>query len=397
MNSNKPTFIIKENLQKSGTTGVYFHLAPQILKDVCYKITGHKGFLIKYVGNDYCDDFLSKTYNKGRMALLLFDGTANYISFSESDINGRNSSVQSVPTAFNMFFSNKYKKKQLYYYFLNTSEAVCTDYQVLIYRLMKTIGFIFLNAPKKIANSINAFSSIDDIILNRKTNTERNRSNNSTFITKNSFCEIEVYGKTYGANKYETSLICYALSYLCRADEEVTLFEVNEGDLKTLPASSRAVIDAMGNIKVCPTDMTLEKRFFEQSNSLRSPRYLYNLFNKLGNKHCALCNCNIPEIIQGAHIWPVAMIKKVPAISFEDKLSHAINGNNGVWLCENHHKMFDENLFTFSKEGEVVFSSTLPSSYSSFMTEITTFSRLDSSILTEEFLWYLKKRNSLIA
>ncbi len=397
MKSEIPTFIIKENLQKSSTTGVYFHISPTILEDVCQKITGHKKFELHYVGNDYGDDFLSKTYNKGRMALLLFNGTANYVSFSESNINGRNSSVQSVPTAFNMFFSNKCTKKKLYYYFLNTTDAVCTDYQVLIYRLMKTIGFIFLNIPSQIANSVNAFSSIDDIILNRRTNAGRNRSNNSTFITKNNSCEIEVYGKTYGANKYETSLICYALSYLCHSNEQINLFEVIEGDLKTLPDSSQKVIRAMGNIKVFPTDMTLEKRIFEQYNSLRSPRYLYNLFNKLGNKHCALCNCNIPEIIQGAHIWPVANIKNIASISFEEKISHATNGDNGLWLCENHHKLFDENLFTFSKDGKVLFRSALPASYSSFMSEITTAPKLNASILTKEFLWYLEKRNSLIA
>jgi len=397
MKSKTPSFIIKENLQKSSTTGVYFHLDRQILSDVCQKITGCKDFSLHYVDNNYCDQFLSKSYNKGRMALLLFNGTANYISFSERDINGRNSSVQSVPTAFNMFFSNQCAKKQLYYYFLNTSDAVCTDYQILIYRLMKTIGFTFLNMPTRIANSVNAFSSIDDIILNRRTNAGKNRSNNSTFITKNSSCEVEVYGKTYGANKYETSLICYALSILCRESEKIKLFEVIEGDLKTLPQSSQTVLQAMGNIQVLPADISLEKKIFDQSNSLRSPRYLFNLFNKLGNKHCALCNCNIPEIIQGAHIWPVASIKNVPSMTYDDKLLHATNGNNGLWLCENHHRMFDENLFTFSEDGNIVFNSALPPSYSSFMSEITTVTKLDATILTGEFLDYLKKRNSFTA
>lgn len=397
MKSKIPSFIIKENLQKSSTTGVYFHLDRRILSDICQKITGYKDFSLHYVDNSYCNNFLSKTYNKGRMALLLFNGIANYISFSERDINGRNSSIQSVPTAFNMFFSNQYAKKRLYYYFLNTSSAACTDYQILIYRLMKTIGFTFLNMPSRIANSINAFSSIDDIILNRRTNAGKNRSNNSTFITKNNSCEVEVYGKTYGANKYETSLICYALSRLCRESEKIKLFEVIEGDLKTLPKSSQTVLQAMGNIQVFPADMSLEKRVFDQSNSLRSPRYLFNLFNKLGNKHCALCNCNIPEIIQGAHIWPVVSIKNVSSMSYEDKLLHATSGHNGLWLCENHHRMFDENLFTFSEDGSVIFNSMLPSSYSSFMSEITTITKLDSTILTREFLDYLKKRNSLIA
>lgn len=45
--------------------------------------------------------------------------------------------------------------------------------------------------------------------MNRKVNADRNRSNNSTYLTKGTDGALEVYGKTYGANKYETSLICY--------------------------------------------------------------------------------------------------------------------------------------------------------------------------------------------
>ena len=84
-------------------------------------------------------------------------------------------------------------------------------------------------------------------------------------------------------------------------------------------------------------------------------------------------------------------------MTYDDKLLHATNGNNGLWLCENHHRMFDENLFTFSEDGNIVFNSALPPSYSSFMSEITTVTKLDATILTGEFLDYLKKRNSFTA
>ena len=69
-----------------------------------------------------------------------------------------------------------------------------------------------------------------------------------------------------------------------------------EGDLKELHEASLDVIKQMGIIDVVSTDMTLEKRIYDgKETSLRSPRYTYNLFNKLGNKHCALCNCEIPS------------------------------------------------------------------------------------------------------
>lgn len=398
MYRNKPQFIIKKNLQKSSVTGVLFSdvITQDILRDVCQKITGTSDFDCIFVDNDYEDEFLERSYNKGRMAILQFHDEVSYISFSELEIGGRNSSVQSVPTAFNMFYSNPYPHKRLYYYFLNTSGNAETDYQILIYRLMNTIGFVFLNASRTLSTQISAFTSIEDIIFNRRINAGRNKSNNSTFITKSRANEIEVYGKTYGANKYETSLICYALAFLWNQGQRITLYEMLEGDLKQLPASSLNVIRSMGIIKVVPTDMTLEKNIFEKNNSLRSPRYLYNLFNKLGNKHCVLCNCEIPELIQGAHIWPVADIKRTYRLSQAQKLACAIDGENGLWLCENHHKMFDEHLLSFDQNGKVHIRKGINSRYMRFIDETTKFKELPDIVLTDRFLEYLWERNRAV-
>lgn len=396
---NKPHFIIKENLQKSKITGIYFSdiVTPDILKDICYRITGEISFTYQYVDNEYSDMFLEKSYNKGRMAILQYNDIVSYITFSEVDIVGRNSSVQSVPTAFNLYFKNPYPKKQLYYYFLNVSGSVETDYQILIYRLMSTIGFRFLNANERLLRRIFPFNSVDDIIFNRKINSERNRSNNSTFITKNTMGEIEIYGKTYGANKYETSLICYTLSKLWQPGQRIKLYEVLEGDLKELPKSSLDVIRRMGKINVIPTDMTLEKRIYEgKEASLRSPRYTYNLLNKLGNKKCALCNCEIPELIQGAHILPVSVIKKMLSFPIEKRLEFALDGDNDLWLCENHHKMFDEGMINFDNYGRLLLRNDINKRYIEFIKEITKSNVLSAKILTNKFIWYLQQRRMII-
>ena len=290
---NTPHFIIKKNLQKSKNTGVYFSdvVTPDVLRDVCQLITGQIDFTYQYVDNEYHDMFLEASYNKGRMAIMQYQNVVSYISFSEQEIGGRNSSVQSVPTAFNMYFSNPYPYKRLYYYFLNIEGNAETEYQILIYRLMNTIGFQFLNANSRLWQRIHAFHSVEDIIFNRRINAGKNRSNNSTFITKGASGEIEIYGKTYGANKYETSLMCYALASLWQPGQTIKLFEVLEGDLRELPAASLAVINQMGVIDVIPTDMTLEKIIYDKENSLRSPRFVFNFFNMLVNKICALFKC----------------------------------------------------------------------------------------------------------
>ncbi len=321
----------------------------------------------------------------------------SYISFSEQKIGGRNSSIQSVPTAFNLYFSNPHPKKRLYYYFLNASQKVETDYQIFIYRLMNTIGFKFLNASESLLGRIRAFSSVDDIIFNRSINAGRNRSNHSTFITKGQSGEIEIYGKIYGANKYETSLICYALSSLRQPGQRMKLYEVLEGNLKELPKASRNVIKQMGVIDVIPTDMTLEKKIYKgKETSLRSPRYTYNLFNKLGNKHCALCNCEIPELIQGAHILPVAAIKRMHSIPIETRLEYALDGENGLWLCENHHKIFDEGMISFDNHGVLLLSDDIDQRHMEFIDEITKYKVLPLEVLTDKFLWYLEERQKVL-
>ncbi len=396
MSNDKPHFIIKKNLQKSISTGVYFSdvITKEVLDDVCIRITGEHEYTVEFVNNSYQDAFLTNTYNKGRLAILHYNGFANYISFSEKEVHGRNSSVQSVPTAFNMYYTNPYAKKRLFYYFLNVQEGNAeTDYLIMMYRLMNTIGFEFLNADDRLKTMIQPYVSITDIMHNRRISSGRNQSNNATYITQEGAHVFEIYGKVYGASKYETSMMCYALSFLKEAGQRITLYEMLEQDLKELPEISRKVISQMGAIEIVPTDMTLEKKLFEENDSLRSPRYIYNLLRHVGPKRCVLCECGIPDIIQGAHIWPVASIKKEGGMSFETKLNCAIDGNNGLWLCENHHKLFDQNIIMLDNNGAVKYKNSLEREHKDFIDKITTVDVIPEYLMTDSFTKYLWRRN----
>ena len=302
---DKPLFVIKKNLQKTAQTGITFQsqLNDTILKDICKKITGRTDYDCQYVDDDYSDDVLSNTYNKGRLAILRDGEYVHFITFSEQNIRGRNSSVQSVPTAFNLFYLCPRKKKKIYYYFICEDGNSATDYHMFVYRLMKTVGFVFLNAS--LASPINSFVTIEDMMRARAENREINKSNHSTFISKNENGEYEAYCKTFGASKYESSLICYAMSMIHGQAGKIRLYEILEGNLKKLPKASLQVLEKMGTVDIIETDLTFEKRAFEASRGdcLRSPRYQYNLLRKLGEKHCALCGCAIPDLIQGAHVW----------------------------------------------------------------------------------------------
>lgn len=161
-----------------------------------------------------------------------------------------------------------------------------------------------------------------------------------------------------------------------------------------MPDSCLKSLDLMGNVDVVSTNLEFEKNQFENNNSLRSPRYRVNLLDRVGLKHCPLCHCEIPELIQAAHVWPVHMIKKQP-LPFDEQFSHAINGENGIWLCENHHKLFDENMITFDRHGKLDIH-TSDSNEKKFILKITEEDTLPGPYHSELFFKYLELRNSSI-
>lgn len=380
-----PHFFIKSKFQRR--SGSYRDiLTEDILRDVCLKITGCSRYTVEF------DD---SGYNIGRLATLEHLGQIHYISFSEMEINSRNSSFQSFPSALLRFHKEANPKKTINFFILPPEGGgIETPYFVFMYRLMKTAGTRFLNEDGYLTRSIVPFNSVEDIILHRNSNRTRNRRNNSTYLTVDENGVLQVYGKTYGASKYETTLLCLAISSIAVGDVE--LYEIQEGNLTALPALSREIIEALGKIKIISSDLSLERAEFENNDSLRSPAYIYNLLDKLGRKKCVLCDCEIPQIIQGAHIWPVSSIKKARNISQDKKLQFAIDGDNGIWLCNNHHKLFDINLFVIAKNGEIKFIPNISEVDKAYIAKITVAHQLHDEILTPNFLVHLEKRNSAI-
>jgi len=378
----KPHFIIKNKFQRRDE--LYSDiLTPKILKDICKRVTGR---------TEYTREFDNKGYNKGRLAILKYRGRTNFVSVSENRIGGRNSSIQSFPTALIRYYQEESTNKKIFFYFLPTSGKYETRYFNLMYRLMKTAGVEFLNEKEFLTQKIRPFTAVDDIIANRDINRGRNRSNRSTYLTRSSDNKIQIYGKTYGANKYETTLLCIALSKI--TETQIELYEIREGNLRILPAPAREVISALGKIKFIPTDLTMERHEFEDNNSLRSPRYTFNLLEKLGDKKCIFCECEIPQLIEGSHIWSVADIKNELHLNIEEKLKQAIDEDNGIWLCQNHHKMFDLNIIRISENGKLKIKSDLEEKSIDYIKNITPITQVAREILTSKFIEYLEKRNA---
>lgn len=361
-------------------------LTQEILLDICLRITGQPNFRVVRDNS---------TYNRGRLVLVEWAGVKNYVSLSETEVGGRNSSLQSVPTAINLFYADPTPCKRLFYYFMPHNGNLFTDYHIFVYRLLMTARVEFINIAEFAPVIIREYSNVDEVIADRRDNQQNNSSNNSSYISK-TLDRIQIYAKVYGASKYESTLLAIAISQI--ADKPIDLYNICEQDLTQLPQSSIDTILGLGNIDIHYTSFTLDKRvYLEQAdrNVLRSPLYQYNLFNKIGNKKCALCGCEIPEIIQGAHIWGVSEIAHNTTLSEDDKFRHAVDGNNGLWLCQNHHKLFDANIILFDSNGEILVRNNVQDEHTEYIRSITNNQPLSANIMTDDFRWYLSQRNQL--
>ncbi len=362
-------------------------LTNEVLLDICLRVTGQSRFRVVKDRS---------TYNRGRLVFLEYGGIVNYISLSEANIGGRNSSLQSVPTAINMFYADQRQNKRLCYYFIPHVGNAFTDYHLFIYRLLMTAGIDFLNIGDYYQQHVLPYRNVDDLIIDRRENQTSNSSNNSSYVSKTSD-KIQIYAKTFGASKYESTLLAIAISHI--ADRPIDLFNICEQDLTKLPQASLNTIEGLGNISMHYTSLFLDKReYLQQSDrsELRSASYTFNLFNRLGAKKCALCGCEIPEIIQGAHIWGVAQISRTPGLDDDTKFNHAVSGHNGLWLCQNHHKLFDSNIILLDNDGFVRLKDNLVTDNVAFIRSTTFRTSVDARFLSAEFKDYLAKRNETL-
>lgn len=136
----------------------------------------------------------------------------------------------------------------------------------------------------------------------------------------------------------------------------------------------------------------MERKLFDKEINYRSPMFAYHLFEKYGDKECTFCGCRIPEIIEGAHIWPVASIKCADRLSDDEKLNSAVDADNGLWLCQNHHKLFDENLITITESGSIIYRTNMNDEYVSFIEKTTTKRQIERNFLNKNFVNFVQLR-----
>ncbi len=379
----KAIITYRPNSQKSKGT-IRDALTMNVLNDICKLTTHQTAYIVK-------ED--NTSYNRGRLVIVDYENCRSYVTLSERKFEGRNSTIQSVPTALNIFWQDGHSNKQLCYYFLQHTGNAFTDYHLFMYRLMATAGVQFINVSQYTNKVIAPFHNVDDLIYAKTLLRQSNKNNNSSFVTKTT-SGVQIYAKVYGASKYESTLLTFATSKI--AHKDIDLFNVCERDLQRLPKSSLNTLTKL-NIKFHETPLYFDVHHQNETKTedLRSSAYIYNLLKRIGNKQCALCGCPIQELVQGAHIWNVADIKR-SNLQESEKFKAATNGNNGLWLCQNHHKLFDANMIMIDHSGVLRLSSNLKDSDMTFIRDITPNKRINMPIFSRELIQYLDLRNASV-
>ena len=77
-------------------------------------------------------------------------------------------------------------------------------------------------------------------------------------------------------------------------------------------------------------------------------------------------------------------------------MEFAIDKENGIWLCTFHHRLFDNHMFIISNSGKIMFKTSIKEKTLNQIKKKTSKSNLEKEILTEKFIFYIKKRNQLV-
>lgn len=205
--------------------------------------------------------------------------------------------------------------------------------------------------------------------------------------------------KALSAQGYDSLFRLWCMKVL--ADREHTDIEFRLGrqyfhyDAKELSVSSeltkpiQETFDNAGiKIKYVTNDEFLVEKDLEENAYLSAkkrhdPRNQTLFRNNIRKKgipmQCCICGNDNPVVLKAAHLWEVSSIKSADAATinqflvinhlsdiidpsnkhknelFYKKYCLTNSGDNGIWLCGNHHDLFDKNYFYFeSAAGTIV-------------------------------------------
>lgn len=332
-------------------THLYDELTDDILKDICIRSLNEQNF-IKEKEN--------RGHNTGQYIKLLNNDEIRYICLSRPFCaESRNTFIlQNFPSAYRFFIEEKNLNKSFEYYIRDVTTSH-PPYAIFSYKVLLTGQIRILNIdevrPSDRVGYLDHRTPFVDFKQMRACRLElqgRNSDNKSTLFEEND-TEISVYGKSYGANGRETTAICLALSKL--VSKPIVVYNVNETDknhLASVDPANKIVLDYL-KISIDNDLMDFENFDIEKAAKRDSKKYHYNLLQKFHEKKCYLCGCDMENLIIGSHIHRVTDILN-SQLTEREKTNEIIDGDNGLWLCANHDKMFEWGLIYFNNDKLII-------------------------------------------
>lgn len=334
-------------------------LNEEILKDICNRSFNENEFQIEYEDRP-----------NGRYIKLEKDNEVHFVclSASEDEYKGRNSFLsQYLGTAFCRYEADESNNKKMEVYLLMKTEDAFLPYQKFVYRCCKTLQINLLN----IDETIFPFSTYKEIKNVRAQTSDRNTGNNSSYFSDTGDF-IEFFAKCYGANGKESVFMAMVVKQL--TEKKIVIYQVEDHGQRSLSAPDKEILLANGfefGEDIISEEFNRVNLDAAEKDLRDQPAFRLNLFKKFGDKKCYLCDCDIDSLIIASHIHRVTDIKNDKTISDDEKKKQIIDGDNGLWLCANHDKLFEYGLIYFDDK-KMVISNRLNEEQQQFVKEITT-------------------------
>lgn len=316
---------------------------------------------------------------------------------------------------------------------LNTM-GVINSYSIFTYKLVKTLGAKIINeeflpfdhyinnSPPDIRSQyLNAkyeaskpFASVSEIRKARLKLSSRNTGNKSSYLLETSDRNF-VYGKTFGNNGFETVPIALCVAKLGEEENKETVFyqikdnlgvdgtinkeakPISKENIEVLESHGIVVFDELRDYTENPEnteDELYNKNIRNQLIFMKNLMIKYGVQGHEDEKKCYICGNDIQETIIASHIQRVCDIKNLD-IPWTEKRAKATDGENGLWLCETHDKLFEVGLLSFDEEtGSLVLdSSRLRPEQKNFIDTITEKRLIEDEHFTSSLKDYLTFHN----
>lgn len=360
-------------------------LNARIIKQVLSSLNLNESFEIQYIRGD------------GRNLIIETDTYKHYVIVSRETADSRNAFLaQYISTVLSQYVEDlTTKQKKISIYLLDTSDRAKTDFIIDTYRVAKTLGINILNESELGLSTIQPYNSFRDWKNARSNRQQYNPANQSSYAMEDED-EYTVFGKLYGANGKESALLACQLAEIAKKEnKKLNFVQVKEHGTEAISSTDKKLLEYYG-VNVSGGAIVLkDKQTRDRSTCRKQDEFKFNLLEKYGNKKCYLCGCDIESNIIASHIHRITDIdnSKIPDA---EKRRQAVDGNNGLWLCANHDKMFEYGVITFNINGELVINSTLKENQVEFIKYITQVLKIQDIHLTNEFLQYLMIHNKRV-